>query len=216
MPTTFDEVIADTFTVKNDNPTIPPTAWPKLICGVANEVTFQDSSLKLGDQREVFFQSSGQLRAVADIRFLTGSPTATEKLRILPNGHVGIGTQTPAAKLQVAGGAIFDEGTANDVTVKNDTMPSAAWPKLTCDVANVVTVVDSSLKLGDQREVFFQTSGQLRAVADIRFLTGSPTATEKLRILPNGRVGIGTINPGTRLTVQTATSDYGVTHTDGE
>jgi hypothetical protein len=45
MPQTFDEVIADVFTVKND--TIPSTAWPKLTCGVANEVTFQDSSLKL-------------------------------------------------------------------------------------------------------------------------------------------------------------------------
>src|SRR5215510_15927601 len=76
MPTTFDEVIADIFTIKND--TIPSTAWPKLTCGVANEVTVQDSSLKLGDQREVFFQNAGQLRAVADLRFLTGAP-ATEK-----------------------------------------------------------------------------------------------------------------------------------------
>src|SRR6185436_14908294 len=99
MPQTFDEVIADVFTVKND--TIPQTAWPKLSCGVANEVTFQDSSLKLGDQREVFFQNAGQLRAVADIRFLTGAPAATEKLRILPNGNVGIGTPTPGAKLEI-------------------------------------------------------------------------------------------------------------------
>ena len=33
MPQTFDEVIADVFTVKND--TIPQSAWPKLTCGVA-------------------------------------------------------------------------------------------------------------------------------------------------------------------------------------
>ena len=101
MPTTFDEVIADIFTVKND--TVPSTAWPKLTCGVANEVTLQDSSLKFGDQREVFFQNAGQLRAVADIRFLTGSPTATEKLRILPNGRVGIGTTAPEGTLDVRG-----------------------------------------------------------------------------------------------------------------
>jgi hypothetical protein len=99
MPQTFDEVIADVFTVKND--TIPSTAWPKLTCGVANEVTFQDSSLKLGDQREVYFQNAGQLRANADIRFLTGTPTATEKLRILPNGNVGIGTPQPSARLSI-------------------------------------------------------------------------------------------------------------------
>src|SRR5215475_6114493 len=104
MPQTFDEVIADIFTIKND--TIPSTAWPKLTCGIANEVTFQDSSLKLGDQREIFFQNAGQLRAAADLRFLTDAP-ATEKLRILPNGNVGIGTQTPAARLQVSGGAIM-------------------------------------------------------------------------------------------------------------
>src|SRR5262245_17899710 len=103
MPQTFDEVIADVFTIKND--TIPQTAWPRLTCGVANEVTFQDSSLKLGDQREIFFQNAGQLRAVADLRFLTGAPAATEKLRILSNGNVGIGTTSPAARLQVTGGA---------------------------------------------------------------------------------------------------------------
>jgi hypothetical protein len=101
MPTTFDEVIADVFTVKND--TIPQTAWPKLTCGIANEVTLLDSSLKFGDQREVFFQNAGQLRALADIRFLTGSPTATEKLRILPNGRVGIGTTAPEGTLDVRG-----------------------------------------------------------------------------------------------------------------
>src|SRR5262245_23213048 len=182
MPTTFDEVIADTFTVKHDNPTIPPTAWPKLICGVANEVTFQDSSLKLGDQREVFFQSSGQLRAVADIRFLTGSPTATEKLRILPNGNVGIGTQTPAAKLQVAGGAIMPAvGNSNQAGIQFPPNPGGGGGDEAFIRYFVTAGETTKLQIGVGNEAD-DSIGLVQAGA------------ERLTVI-NGRVGIGTAAP---------------------
>jgi len=40
-------------------------------------------------------------------------------------------------------------------------------------------------------------------------------AASRLLITTNGNVGIGTATPGRRLTVRTATSDYGIEHTDG-
>jgi hypothetical protein len=202
MPETFDEVIADIFTVKND--TIPPTAWPKLTCGVANEVTFVDSSLKLGDQREVFFQNAGQLRAAADLRFLTDAP-ATEKLRILPNGNVGIGTQTPAAKLQVTGGAIMPAvGNSNQAGIQFPSNPGGGG--------------------GDEAFIrYFVTAGETTKLQigignDADDSIGLVQAgAERLTVI-NGRVGIGTTTPeGTldvRGDIRAGSSDIYFTKTD--
>ena len=44
---------------------------------------------------------------------------------------------------------------------------------------------------------------------------GYTVSTERLRITANGSVGIGTNAPAEKLTVQTATANYGVIHTDG-
>ena len=44
---------------------------------------------------------------------------------------------------------------------------------------------------------------------------GYTVSTERLRITANGQVGIGTATPSEKLTVQTATANYGVIHTDG-
>ena len=46
-------------------------------------------------------QASGTSQG--QIRFNTGTTTATEKMRILEGGNVGIGTTSPADKLSVAG-----------------------------------------------------------------------------------------------------------------
>jgi hypothetical protein len=186
MPETFDEVIADIFTVKND--TIPPTAWPKLTCGVANEVTFVDSSLKLGDQREVFFQNAGQLRAAADLRFLTDAP-ATEKLRILPNGNVGIGTQTPAAKLQVTGGAIMPAvGNSNQAGIQFPSNPGGGG--------------------GDEAFIrYFVTAGETTKLQigignDADDSIGLLQSGAERLTITSGRVGIGTAAPMRGLHVE--------------
>ena len=44
-----------------------------------------------------------ELHEAGAIRLLTGSPTPTERLRILATGQVGIGTATPTSPLHVTG-----------------------------------------------------------------------------------------------------------------
>ena len=44
-----------------------------------------------------------ELHEQGDIRFLTGGPPPTERLRILATGQVGLGTATPTQALEVVG-----------------------------------------------------------------------------------------------------------------
>jgi hypothetical protein len=102
---------------------VDPTEWPKLSCGGANQLRLEAGSLRLEAGREVLFEDNGQIRSLDDnhrlvfnragnqvelhalgaLRFLTGAPAPTEKLRIDADGNVGIGTDTPSARLHVAG-----------------------------------------------------------------------------------------------------------------
>lgn len=132
------------------------------------------------------------------------SVTRTERMRILQNGFVGIGTSSPSAKLHVAGDVGIGVGAgssynalwlANDNGQANNTFRVDGW-------ANFLQIVAQS-NTGS-------TSG-----AGISFSTGEAAAgtTERMRILDNGNVGIGTTNPVSKLQVDgnvgigTGTSD---------
>jgi hypothetical protein len=100
-----------------------PAQWPKLTCTQPGHLGLQDAGLRLPDNRAILFEGNGQIRALDDthrlvfdraggllelheagaIRLLTGSPTPTERLRILATGQVGIGTATPTSLLHVTG-----------------------------------------------------------------------------------------------------------------
>src|SRR5262245_43134676 len=99
------------------------TQWPKLTCTQPGHLDLQDAGLRLPDSRDILFQDNGQLRSFDDthrlvfdrtggllelheagaIRLLTGSPTPTERMRILATGEVGMGTATPTRLLHVTG-----------------------------------------------------------------------------------------------------------------
>jgi hypothetical protein len=213
MPQTFDEVIADIFTIKND--TIPSTAWPKLTCGVANEVTVQDSSLKLGDQREIFFQNAGQLRAVADLRFLTGSPAATEKLRILANGNVGIGTANPQGKLDVSGNIVLNGNpktqlsTIGEVTFLKGDVVVAKGRYVELDMSqNGSGILDIGSNPNDNAVFLFGFSADRTRSASAMWFAGKDGG--KLPLIQmsanttyiDSNVGIGTSTPTCKLDVK--------------
>lgn len=137
-----DYTIFDGIQLKRDG--IDPEQWPKLSCSQANQTTLEASDLKLDTNREILFQDNGQIRAVGDIRFLTGATTPTERLSLLANGDVAIGTTTTPTHLKVNGTvqatAFQGDGSAlaGKVSTAGDTMTGALTIQNTLTVSGTV------------------------------------------------------------------------------
>ncbi len=128
-----------------------------------------------------------------------GGVTATTNLAITPaDGTAG----TSAGHNRQLSVSATDDLTVRTLTLKRDGVDPTLWPQLSCSQANEISLKDSSLRLDPNREVRFQGDGSMRSAGDMRFLTGAPAATEKVRVLANGNVGIGTSAPNRPLTVQ--------------
>jgi hypothetical protein len=108
----------------------------------------------------------------------------SEKMRIKANGNVGIGTASPSAKLHVAG--------SNPEILLDNTAASTSKMRLLSFTAG-----DTWIQSG--------TDWVSGSVAPIRFsgIYGTPV---HMSILGNGNVGIGTTNPGYKLTVSGTTN----------
>lgn len=105
--------------------------------------------------------------------------TGAERFRITAAGNVGIGTQNPAAKLQVAGGQIrATDNSGNGVRMSDDGTGAFFMALTSSDMARNLTVKSQNL--------FFHTG---------------LSYSEKMRIDQNGNVGIGTSSPASKLDV---------------
>ena len=215
-----------------------------------------------GTRRAFIQYVNGGLLSIAseygDIRFMTGTGgTETEKMRIDSAGNVGIGTTSPSAKLEVAGGAdtqavITGTTTAARLDIKtnshhrflqtiesdgrfrlfNQTTNSEQFSVASnndATFAGRVIIQDTdteSFRINGTSAtgsfVRYQTNGTnigffgaayhligsspagyendfgIRAESDLRFTIG---ASEKMSIINNGNVGIGTNTPTAKLTV---------------
>lgn len=118
-------------------------------------------------------------------RRLISDANQTEAMRILTNGNIGIGTSTATSKLEVAGNIALNKfyaGTAVDryMGIGNGT---------------------GGVGTGWWGGIGFSESATNDSI--LRFFTSSVggSATEKMTLLGNGNVGIGTTSPATRLNI---------------
>lgn len=175
-------------------PNVDAGAWPRLSCSAANQSALENGSLKIDNNREIFFADNGQLRSLdnshriafnrannrlelhefGDIVFLTGGATPTEKARVAASGNVGIGTPDPKYLLSFAN-ALGDK--------------IALWGSS-----------ENHYGFGIQAALLqIHTDG---AGSDVAFGFGSSANfKETVRIKGNGNVGIGTPTPGAKLEV---------------
>jgi hypothetical protein len=130
--------------------------------------------------------------------------TMNERMRILANGNVGIGTSAPSNKLESVDSSAT---TFNGIGIYN-TLPYGG--------ANILDKAESRLNLGKIEGTARQPMGAIGASPTnngdsssgyMSFYTRlSQAMTERMRITNNGNVGIGTVNPSTILNIRSATA----------
>jgi hypothetical protein len=161
------------------------------ITGSPYEATINSSNYHLVLQAK----GTGQ----GQIRFNTGTTTATEKMRILENGNVGIGTTSPDFNLDTrisrASGAFLSDGQVYALGLQNtDTTAGNATAMAFGHGGYNYTNFIASIRTG--------TGANPKG--DLAFggrPTDGATFLERMRIKANGNVGIGTTSPGSTLSV---------------
>ena len=137
--------------------------------------------------------------------FQVGNNGATEAMRILNSGNIGIGTASPVSLLNISntpvGGTTGGNPTFTFLDTRN--LNAAGWLANTTPLGTIQAyTTDASTTpnpIGSITFVAAQISGASPA-CDISFSTGSSgSLTEKMRILNTGNVGIGTIAPSEKF-----------------
>ena len=124
---------------------------------------------------------NSRLSAQGAVAAMTFEIGGSEKLRISNNGNVGIGTTTPGAKFHVTGAP------------GNSTYLSYLFNSATHSQAHGLNV---------------QIASSGAAAYGLRVNTGGDT--NALAVMGNGRVGIGTAAPETKLTIDQSADDNGL------
>ncbi|MFA7675978.1 MAG: tail fiber domain-containing protein, partial [Candidatus Shapirobacteria bacterium] len=129
--------------------------------------------------------SSGMFNPLSDT--LAFSTSGYERLRINSSGYLGIGTTNPTSALHVIGSANF----TSNLQIGGTTVISASKIHL---ATNGIVSAPSHTFISDTN------TGMYRGGTDIlRFATAG---LDRLTILANGKVGIGTTNPAKYLVVK--------------
>ena len=133
--------------------------------------------------------------------YTSAAMTDSDNGELWVEGPVGIGTTSPGEKLHIQGPA--------DVVLRIDSKSSGNDPKVILTDANnpsgegLTITYDSSVGDTYFNNVYTSSTGAFH------FQRGAFTAggTDLVTLLTNGNVGIGTANPGAKLSVYTATNN---------
>ena len=136
----------------------------------------------------------------SDLNDLVFKTNSTEWIRILSGGNVGIGTTTPTEKLDVAGKTKTQQfqlttGATNGYVLTSDGSGNATWQASP-------TVTSWNLNGNSGTSALTNYIG----TSDANDLVIKTNATEWVRVLSNGKVGIGTSTPTEKFQV-TQTSE---------
>jgi hypothetical protein len=178
------------------------TARTNLGLGTGNSPTFTGLITGAGTVSAPSITTTGDTNtgiffpAADTISFTEGG---VESMRIDSSGNLGIGTTSPAAKLDVSNssgrnariGGIQISGTSASADAGNNFVSSGSFWNGTNWTATATTAVNH--QLGNGISIFYTDSG---LTAGNTF-----TATERMRIDSSGNVGIGTSSPDARLSV---------------
>jgi hypothetical protein len=188
--------------------TSPPTLLATSVSSGFNGITtISSSSSFMGISSNSSTNSAIAWKSTESLGFGTITSTAwggyTERMRIDSAGNVGIGTTSPVGKLNVIGGL----GVGAALTGDNAITPLASGGILISggnqaslqtytSVGNATTVgalnyyaaIDQSFNRFFDIAAYGSTTG---ATGNIRFLTGSSTSTERMRIDGSGNVRVG-------------------------
>ncbi len=120
-----------------------------------------------------------------------------EKLSLLPNGDVGVGTSNPSAKLEI----VKNSGTdAVGLRLTNSSWAShmatslefKTGGKKSVPTSKISSIMNGAGNAGDRLGFFVQNNGTN---------PNNNSLVEKLSLLPNGDVGVGTSNPNAKLEI---------------
>ena len=132
--------------------------------------------------------------AIAFETSLTNGSSRAERMRIAPSGNVGIGTTSPDFLLEVENESSIT-GDA-EISLKNTNTGGGSDTILRFKVAG--TTQDNFIYFGDSGS---DTAGSIQYNHSSDLLKVSVNSAERLRIISDGKVGIGTSSPSAKLTV---------------